>query len=87
MGNYKIRYDYSKIVKDVHHISIDCNGFNYSVIFGKYINGGFFSIPNWNKGGELSSFDDVFWNTESITKALEDENAARSIAEAIKEYA
>ena len=43
---------------------------SYSVIFGRYINGGFFSIPNWGVGGELGQFSDTFWNTESLSRAL-----------------
>lgn len=87
MSEYKIKADHSRYIKDVHNISISCNGFSYNVIFGKYINGGFCSIPNWNVGCDLASFDDIFWNTESLTKALDNEYAARAIAEAIKEYA
>lgn len=56
--------DYRERVRDIHHISVDYNGFNYSVVFGKYINGGFFSIPNWNRGGELANYNDIFWNTD-----------------------
>lgn len=56
------------------------------MIFGKYINGGFFSIPNWNTGGELATFDNVLWNTESITRALKKKKVAKQIALAIAKY-
>lgn len=73
-------------VSDVHHIEINYDGNYYSVIFGKYINGGFFSIPNWNCGGELAGFTDIFWNTESIHKSLKKKKVARVIAQAIADY-
>ena len=60
---YEIGYIGDPAISDVHHININIDENNYNVIFGKYINGGFFSIPNKNCGGELSRFDDVFWNT------------------------
>ena len=84
---YKISYTGDSRISDMHHIGVSINGNYYSVIFGKYINGGFCSIPNWNVGCELSSFfDDVMWNTESIGKALKRKRDARIIAEAIRDY-
>lgn len=52
----KIEFVGDSNVSNVHHIGISYDGEYYSVIFGKYVNGGFFSIPNWNCGGELASF-------------------------------
>lgn len=87
MAEYKISADFSKSIGKVHHIGVDYGECHYSIVFGRYINGGFFSIPNWGVGGELaSSFDDTFWNTESLTSALKDKEAAKAIAYAIKEY-
>lgn len=83
---YKISCIGDRNVSDVHHIGIDYDGNYYSVVFGNYINGGFFSIPNWDCGGELSTFDDVFWNTESIYKSLKKKKAAKVIAQAIAKY-
>lgn len=69
---------------EVKNITVEWNGNYYNVIYGKHENGGFYSIPNWNAGGELSSwYDDVFWNTESISKSLKSKMAAKAIAEAI----
>ena len=51
MADYRISYIGDNNVGNVHHIGVDFNGNYYSVIFGKYVNGGFFSIPNWNCGG------------------------------------
>lgn len=86
MADYRISYIGDMSISDIHHIGIDYNGNYYSVIFGKYVNGGFFSIPNWNCGGELSAFDDVFWNTESISKAIKSKEVGKAIAEAIAEF-
>lgn len=83
---YEITYIGSLEIKDIHHIGINYDGNYYSVIFGKYINGGFFSIPNRNCGGELAGFSDVFWNTESIHKSLKKKKVARVIAQAIADY-
>ena len=87
MANYKISYIGDNKVENVHHIGVDYNGNYYSVIFGEYVNGGFFSIPNWKCGGELATFDDVFWNAESIGRTLKSKRAAKAIAMAIAEFA
>ena len=84
---YEISYIGDSSVADVHHIGINYDGNYYSVIFGQYINGGFFAIPNWNCGGDLASFTDIFWNTESIGRTLKSKKAAKAIAMAIAEFA
>lgn len=86
MTDYEISYVGDSNVGGVHHIGVDYNGNYYSVIFGRYVNGGFFSIPNWNCGGELSTFDDVFWNTDSISQAIKSKRVGKVIAEAIAEF-
>lgn len=86
MTDYEISYIGDKNVGNVHHIGIDYNGNYYNVIFGKYVNGGFFSIPNWNCGGELATFDDVFWNAESIGRTIKSKRVGKVIALAIAEF-
>ena len=86
MGNYKICYNGDRYISEVHHIAVDCEGNRYSVIFGKYTNGGFCSIPNWEVGCELADFSDKFWNTESLTNVLGKRKVAKAIAEAIAEF-
>ena len=86
MSDYKISYNGDKNIKNVHHIGVDYNGNYYSVIFGKYVNGGFFSIPNLGVGGELSYFSDIFWNEESLYDVLKSEHVAKVIALAIAEF-
>ena len=73
-------------VKDVHHIGVEYHGVHYSVIFGKYVNGGFCAIPNFRVGCELSDFTDTLWNTESLDRALKNEKAATAIAAAIAKF-
>ena len=87
MADYRISYIGDNSVGNVHHIGVDYNGNYYSVIFGRYINGWFFSIPNWNVGGELGEFGDTFWNTESLSRVLKSKKVAKAIAMAIAEFA
>ena len=83
---YKIAHIYDDSINNVHHIIVEYNGNSFSVIFGRYINGGFFSIPNWGVGGELGQFSDTFWNTESLSRALKNKRVAKAIAMAIAEF-
>lgn len=78
--------NFDKYISGLHHIQVDFDGWCYSVIFGKYINGEFFSIPEWNVGGNLGSFNDIFYNTERIYEVLRNKRAARFIAESIRDY-
>ena len=87
MADYRISYIGDNSVGNVHHIGVDYNGNYYSVIFGRYVNGGFFSIPNWNVGGELGQFGDTFWNEESLSRVLKSKKVAKAIAMAIAEFA
>lgn len=85
---FSIVHDWTAKVEKVCHISVEWNGNSYSVIFGRYINGGFCCIPNWGIGCELGTFDDVFWNVESLERAFDgDGEVAKVIANAICEYA
>ena len=87
MGDYRITYIGDSCVSDVHHIGVEYDGNYYCIIFGKYVNGGFCSIPNWNAGCELSNFTDVFWNTEKLYETLKNKKKAKAIALAIAEFA
>lgn len=86
MKEYEISYLGDALVGNVHHIGVSHDGNYYNVIFGEYTNGGFFSIPNWNCGGELANFWDKYWNENSIYKALKRKKASKIIALAIAEY-
>lgn len=82
---YKIAHICDDKVNNVHHITVEYNGYSYSVIFGRYINGGFFSIPNWGVGGELGQFCDTFWNEESLCRVLKSKRATKVIVLVITE--
>lgn len=84
--DYSITYVGDSNMNNVHHIGVECNGNYYSVIFGEYVNGGFFVIPNWNCGGDLSDLDDISWNTESINKGLRKKKDSKAIACAIADF-
>lgn len=86
MVNYRVSYIGDSCISDVHHVGLVCDETYYSVVFGRYVNGGFFSIPNFKVGGELASYSDTFWNTESISKSLKNKKAAKAIANIIAEY-
>lgn len=82
MSDFIIQREFQ--TSNVREISVDWNGNNYLVIYGKHINGGFFSIPNWGVGGELSgSWNDTFYNGEVIGRALKSKKAGKAIANAI----
>ena len=83
---YKISYIGDTNIVNVHHIGIDYNGNYYNVIFGRYVNGGFFSIPNIGAGGELSHFSDTFWNEESLRTVIKSKRLSKVIAMAIAEF-
>lgn len=73
-------------VSNCHELSVDYNGNNYMVIYGRHINGGFCCIPNWNVGCELSQPEDVFWNREKLSSIVGN-GAAKVIANAIMQHA
>lgn len=85
MGDFKITYIGDTSISNVHHVGIEHNGNYYSIIYGKYVNGGFCSIPNWNVGCELAQTNDILWNSASIGKTLKNVKAGKAIAKAIAE--
>ncbi|MCD7724258.1 MAG: hypothetical protein LUI12_01675 [Clostridiales bacterium] len=84
MKTPEIRREYP--VADIREIIIDWNGFSYLVIYGRHINGWFIAIPNWEVCVEASEPTDVLYNTEKLAKFLNNANAGRELAEAIKEH-
>lgn len=73
-------------VSNTHEISVDWNGFNFLIIYGKHINGWFIAIPNWEVCVEASDPTDAFYNSEKFAKALNMANASVELAKAIKEH-
>lgn len=67
--------------------SVNFNGSNFLVIYGRHINGGFCCIPNWGIGCEMADPYDTFYNTEKLCYIGVDESTAKVIAHAIREVA
>ena len=63
---------------------ISGRGLRFHIIAGKYQNGNYLCIPNWNLGCELSDLSDTFWNTESISRQLDDPFAVETIVSGLK---
>lgn len=75
--------DYSDRTKIIFEHSLDINGCNYLVIYGRHVNGGFIAIPNWNICTEAG--DGVFYNTEKLEASGLDQNTAVTIAQHISD--
>lgn len=69
-----------------NEISVDFNGNNFLIIFGRHINGGYFAIVNWGVSGELGQPTDVYYNSHSIGHALDNYDAGKALAEIIAEF-
>lgn len=52
-------------------------------IIGKYLNGGFISIPAFGIGCDLAGYSDYFWNNEHLARLMNPVDAA-TIAEALR---
>jgi len=73
-------------VSDTYEISVDWNGYNFLIIYGKHKDGWFIAIPNWKVCVEASTPEDDFYNSEKLAKALNKANAGVELAKAIKEH-
>lgn len=74
-------HDWTPTVKICFEHSISVNGSEYLVIFGRHINGGFISIPNWNICCEASDIlPTAGYNAERLVQAGMDEETAVAIA-------
>ena len=50
--------------------AITGRGSYFHVITGPQINGNFICIPNYEVGNELSTYEDVFWNKERLSRNM-----------------
>ncbi len=50
-------------------ISVDSNGWNFCLIYGKHANGGYCCIPDWDFGCEMGTPDVVEYNASKIRSA------------------
>lgn len=73
-------------VSQTHEISVDWNGYNFLIIYGKHINGWFIAILNWEVCIEAANPQNVFYNTEKLSRVIKIKNAPAAIAKAVKEH-
>lgn len=70
---------------DMDELSLSFDGFNFLVIYGKHVNGGFIAIPNIGLCVEASGDPgDTFYNSEKLQVAGLSKDQADTIAHAIK---
>lgn len=69
----------------LREFSVDWNGFNFLVIYGRHVNGWFIAIPNWNICVESAGPTEDFYNTEKLSMSF-NKITAEVIATAIKEH-
>lgn len=81
---YKIKNTYE--VSKTQEISVDWDGYNFLIIYGKHINGWFIAIPNWNCCTEAGQPTNDSYNTEKLSKVIDIENAPSVIAKAVREH-
>lgn len=51
--------------------------------FGKYLNGGFISIPAFGIGCDPAGYSDYFWNNEHLSRLMNPVDAA-TVAETLR---
>lgn len=72
-------------ITETHGASIDWNGNNYLVIYGRHVNGWYIAIPNWQISMEAAAPTDTFYNMERLAQKL-GKRAAQVIAQALNEH-
>ena len=77
--------DYTNTAHVIFEHEIDINGYSYLIIFGRHINGGFISIPNWRIGTKMASDGAIIYNTEQLEHCGLDPATALTIARYISE--
>lgn len=70
----------------VHEISVDWNGFNFLIIYGKHINGWFIAMPNWKICVEATEPSDCFYNARKLSDAFNNADKGKAVALAIKDH-
>lgn len=73
-------------ISNIREISVDWNGWNYRVIYGKHSRGWFIAIPNRNICVRAAPPDDIYYNGEKLGDALNDHDEGGNIASAIGEH-
>ena len=60
----------------VYEAEINGRGTYFHLIVGRHRYGNYLCIPNHNVGSELSSYKDVFWNRERLSRMMREVDAA-----------
>ncbi len=66
-------------------VQFDTCGSNYLLIYGKHINGYYCCIPNFGVSCEMAEPTDTFYNYERLCAVGIDKQAAKDIAQMIKQ--
>lgn len=87
--DYKIQNTYE--VTKTNEFSVDWNGFNFLIIYGRHINGRhingwFIAIPNWNICTEAGEPTSVDYNATKIAQTHIHDIALSYLARAICEH-
>ncbi|HIS62168.1 MAG TPA: hypothetical protein IAC14_07970 [Candidatus Scybalomonas excrementigallinarum] len=81
--NFRIESEFE--AKVLYEYSVAIEESSYLVIYGKHINGYFCSIPNWGKGCELGSPENVGYNQEKLIEKCDfSEKTALELAKSIE---
>lgn len=82
---YEITETYK--ISMVQEFSLDWNGFNFLIIYGKHINGWFIAIPNWGVCTEAGEPLDEYYNATKLARTHGLQDGSPSIlAMAITEH-
>lgn len=82
--DYKVKNSF-KVTK-VQEFSMDWNGFNFLIIYGKHKNGWFIASPNWNFCTEAGEPEDEYYNAAKLAQTCFHDKAPSAVAKAIKEH-
>lgn len=69
-----------------HEFSVDWNGWNFFIIYGKYNGGWFIAIPNWKICVEATEPTNIYYNIDKLSQAFNDHDKGKNVAEAIREH-
>ena len=81
---YKIKEKHS--VDLVREISVDWNGWNFLIIYGKHINGWVIAVPNWSVCIEAGDPTNIDYNARKLYDQMKSYSKSRVIARAVCEH-
>lgn len=84
LKNKNVKSQKYKWVKEVHDFELKYNGWRFLIIYGKGPDGWFVSIPNFERCIEISSPDNVRYNSEKLEEIMSITGSGKILAESIK---